>query len=63
MRATTIGFLKRGDFFLFKGVIYKVGRLIENTNGYVACVNIHTKKVKRFYIETTVEVEDVGGKE
>ena len=52
---TTIGFLRRGDFFLFEGVKYRVGSLIENTNGYVACVDVSTKKVKRFYIDTTVE--------
>ena len=53
--ATTIGFLKRGDHFLFEGVKYRVGRLIENTNGYVACVNTVTNKVRRLYIDTTVE--------
>jgi hypothetical protein len=58
-RETSIGFLRRGDFFWFGGVKYRVGRLIENTNGYVACVNTVTKKVKRFYIDTTVEIEEV----
>lgn len=52
---TTIGFLRYGDFFLLNGIKYKVGHLIENTNGYVACVDVNTKKVKRFYIDTTVE--------
>lgn len=52
---TTIGFLRRGDFFLFEGVRYKVGRLIEGTNGYVNCVDTVSKKVKRLYIDTTVE--------
>lgn len=55
-RKTEIGWLKRGDYFLFEGVIYKVGRLIKNANGYVACTNIHTKKTKRFHIDTEVEV-------
>ena len=58
---TTIGYLKRGDFFLLDGIKYRVGSLIENTNGYVACVDVNTKKVKRFYIDTIVEVE--GGAE
>lgn len=53
---TTIGFLRRGDFFLFGGIKYKVGHLIEGANGYVACVDTETKKVKRFYIDTTVEI-------
>lgn len=57
MRETTIGFLRRGDFFVFEGIKYRVGRLIENTNGYVACVDVESKKVKRFYIDTTVEVD------
>lgn len=54
---TTIGFLRIGGFFTFDGNKYKVVRLIENTNGYVACVDVNTKKVKRFYIDTTVEVD------
>ena len=54
---TTLGFLRRGDLFIIDGVKYKVCRLIENTNGYVACVDVVTKKVKRFYIETDVEVD------
>ena len=53
---TTIGCLKVGDFFLLDGRKYKVGHLIEGTNSYVACVDVESKKVKRFYIETTVEV-------
>ena len=54
---TNIGFLKVGDFFYFNGIKYRVGHLIENTNGYVACVDVAAKKVKRFYIDTTVEVD------
>lgn len=49
-----------GDFFYFEGIKYKVGHLIENTNGYVACVDTITKKVTRFYIDTTVEIEDLA---
>ena len=58
---TTIGFLTKGEHFIFDGKEYKVGSLIENTNGYVACVNVSTKKVTRFYIDT--DVERVGGVE
>lgn len=57
MSKTNIGFLRTGDFFTFDGIKYKVGHLINGTNGYVACVDVKTKKVKRFYIDTTVEVE------
>lgn len=56
---TTIGFLKAGDLFLLDGIKYRVGHLIDK-NGYVACVDANTKEVKRFYIETTVEIEDLG---
>lgn len=57
---TTIGFLKKGEHFIFDGIEYKVGSLIDGTNGYVACVNVSTKKVTRFYIDT--DVERVGAK-
>jgi len=57
MVKTTIGFLRVGEFFCFDGIKYKVGHLIKNTNGYVACIDVNTKKVKRFYIDTTVEIE------
>lgn len=53
---TTIGYLKVGDVFLLDGRKCKVGHLIEGTNGYVACVDVEGKKVKRFYIDTEVEV-------
>ena len=52
---TNLGSLRRRDFFLFDGRKYKVGHLIEGTNGYVACVDVESRKVKRFYIDTTVE--------
>lgn len=52
---TTIGFLKTGELFLHNGIKYKVGHLIEGTNGYVACVDVESRKVKRFYIDTMVE--------
>ena len=55
---TTIGFLRVGDLFLLDGIKYKVGHLIDGTNSYVACVDVESKKVKRFYIETMVEEMD-----
>lgn len=51
----TIGCLRVGEFFLLDGIKYKVGNLIEGTNGYVACVDVESRKVKRFYIDTMVE--------
>ena len=55
MSKTTIGWLKCGDLFKFENRVYRVGRLIEGTNSYVACVDIHTHKTTRLYIDTTVE--------
>ena len=49
-----LGQLKVGDYFIYDGKEYKAGRLIENTNGYVACVD-KDKKVRRIYIDTLVE--------
>ena len=60
MQKTTIGFLRVGDTFHFDGIKYRVGHLIDGTNGYVACVNVGTKKTTRFYIDTTVEIEQKG---
>ena len=57
---TAIGFLRKDEFFMFDGKKYKVGSLIEGTNGYVACVDVETHRVKRFYIDTSVEIEKVG---
>lgn len=57
---TVIGFLCRGDVFMYEGKKYRVGRLIENTNGYVACVDVESKKVKRLYIDTDVEIEEAS---
>lgn len=58
MQKTTIGFLRKGDVFILNGKKYKVGHLIDGTNGYVACTDIETHKVKRFYIDISVEVQD-----
>ena len=54
----SLGYLKVGDHFRPDGKEYRAGRLIENTNGYVACVN-KDKKVRRIHID--VLVEKAGG--
>lgn len=56
---TVIGFLCKGDIFTFDGKKYRIRNLIENSNGYVACVDIASNKVKRFHIDTDVEIEEV----
>ena len=58
MRKTQIGFLRTGDIFVFQGNRYKVGHVINGTDGYVACTNIETHKVKRLHIDLDVEVEE-----
>lgn len=58
MRITQIGFLRTGDIFTFEGHKYKVGHVIDGTNGYVACTDIKTHKVKRLHIDLDVEVEE-----
>ena len=57
MRTTQIGWLKHGDIFTFEGIKYRVGHVIDGTNGYVSCTNIETRKVKRLHIDLDVEVE------
>ena len=54
---TTIGLLRVGQYFMLDGREYRVGHLINGTNGYVACTDItdEKRKVTRFYIDTTVE--------
>lgn len=54
---TQLGFLKHGDIFEFDGRKYKAGHAVDGTSGYVACTDIKTHKVTRFYIDTYVEVE------
>lgn len=56
MNKTNIGFLKHGDVFRYKCEMYRAGYVIENTDGYVSCTNIKTRKVERLYIDTEVEV-------
>lgn len=51
----TIGFLKTGQLFVLDDRKYRVGHLIDGTNGYVACVDIESHRVTRFYIDTRVE--------
>ena len=53
-----LGHLKTGEYFIYEGKEYRAGRLIENTNGYVACVD-KDKKVRRIHID--VLVEKAGG--
>ena len=48
-----LGYLKTGEYFIYEGKEYRAGRLIENTNGYVACVDKY-KKVRRIHIDTQV---------
>lgn len=48
---TQIGFLRKGDVFRFEGDIYKVGHLLESTNGYVSCIDVNTGKKKRLHID------------
>lgn len=54
---TTIGMLRSGSYFMLEGRKYRIGHLIEGTNGYVACTDItdEKRKVTRFYIDTSVE--------
>ena len=58
MRTTQIGWLKHGDIFTFEGIKYRVGHVIDGTNGYVGCTDIETLKGKRLYIDLDVEVEE-----
>ena len=53
---TVIGYLKKGDIFTFDGRKYRVNKLLENTNGYVSCIDIESGKSKRFHIDTDVEI-------
>lgn len=55
MSKTSLGCIQIGDIFMFENRVYRAGKLIEGTNGYVACVDIHTHKTTRLYIDTTVE--------
>lgn len=55
MSKTSLGCLHTGDSFMFENRVYRAGKLIEGTNGYVACVDIHTHKTTRLYIDTTVD--------
>lgn len=52
---TELGYLKTNDLFTLDGNIYKVGHYIRGTNGYIACTNVETHKVERFYDMTIVE--------
>ena len=51
----SLGAFRTGEMFMFNGRVYRVGHLISNTNGYVACVDVITHKTTRLYIDVTVE--------
>ena len=53
-----LGYLKTGEYFIYEGQEDRAGRLIDNTNVAVACVD-KDEKVRRLYIDTLVE--KVGG--
>lgn len=53
-RKTILGFMRSGEYFLLDGVKYKIGHIIKNTNGYIACTD-EEHKVKRVHIDTLVE--------
>lgn len=55
MSKTSLGCLHKRDLFMFENRVYRAGKLIEGTNGYVACVDIHTRKTTRLHLDTTVE--------
>lgn len=55
MSKTSLGCIQTGDVFMFERRVYRAGKLIEGTNGYVACVDIHTHKTTRLHFDTTVE--------
>ena len=52
---TNLGFLKAGDYFLYNNKKYKAGHVIDGTNGYVACIEIVSKKVERLHMDLEVE--------
>ena len=60
MKQTTIGMLHTGQYFILDGIKYRVGKLVRNTNGYVACTDISSgnRITKRMYIDTSVYVEE-----
>lgn len=55
--STRIGFLCKGDIFIFEGKKYQVIKLIENSNGYVSCLDVESKKSTRLHLDVDVEVE------
>lgn len=57
MVKTTIGFLRHNDIFVFEERKYKVGHVIDKTNGYVSCKDMATNKIRRLHIDLDVEVE------
>ena len=61
MSKKQLRFKRSGEFFKYNGKIYRIGHLISNTNGYVACVDIITHKTTRFHLD--LEVEELQGSE
>ena len=57
MKITQIGWLRKGAIFTYRGRKYKKGHVINGTDGYVACTDIDTHKVKRLHIDLDVEVK------
>ena len=49
-----IGYLSKDEYFLYCGRRYKVGELMDEPAGYVACYTDDGKTV-RFHIDTVVE--------
>lgn len=56
---TRLGVLKRGDLFVLDGAKYELRSLVLGKNGYVACIDTAAHKIKRFRIDTDVEVTKV----
>lgn len=52
---TTIGNLIKGEYFLFEDTVYKVGHVVNNTSGYVACTDTMDRHTKRLSIDLEVE--------
>ena len=59
MSKTSLGCIHTGDVFMYENKVYRAGKLIDGTNGYVACVDVHTHKTTRLHLD--VDVEDMKG--
>lgn len=55
---TNLGWLKIGDTFYFEGQKYKAKSIDGNKDrNDVCCINLETRKIKWFDVDTEVEVE------